>query len=186
MFNKLTNKNDGFTLVELLIVVAIVAVLFAIVFVAVDPAGRLAAANNAVRQADTREIVEATQQYIVDNDGSSPWSDDDSEGDFELICEGDNSGSSNANCSDPSTTALVGGDCSETLPFGGSLATDTALSADNLVGTYLATVPVDPVTGVFTDGDTYDSDYALDETANGLFIVASCEYDGSEPIYTSR
>ena len=71
--DKLSLKNrSGFTLVELIIVIAVIAVLAAATFVAVDPARRLNQSRNATRFNDATTIASAIQQYIVDNDGALP------------------------------------------------------------------------------------------------------------------
>ena len=178
MFNNLTNKKDGFTLVELLLVIAIIGILFAIVFVAIDPSQRLQESRDAVRQADVRDILEATQQYVIDNEGSSPFSDDGTAGEYELLCEGDNA-TDGADCSDPAGGSVVAGDCSGSLPYGGTFATGSVLSLDNLVGTYLTEYVRDPKAGAFTSDTQYDTGYAVDVTDAGSYVIASCDYEAS-------
>ena len=62
-------KNKGFTLIEILVVVAIIAILAAIVLVAINPAKRFRDARNAQRQANVESILSAIQQNMVDNKG---------------------------------------------------------------------------------------------------------------------
>lgn len=62
-------KTKGFTLIELLIVIAIIATLATIVFVALDPATRLADARDSRRWNDVNSILTAVHQCVVDNDG---------------------------------------------------------------------------------------------------------------------
>lgn len=66
------NLQKGFTLIEILIVVAIIALLATVVFVALDPVTRFADARNSRRWTDVSSVLTATHQYIVDNDGSLP------------------------------------------------------------------------------------------------------------------
>ncbi len=66
---QLKNKQDGFTLIEILIVIGIIAILAAIVLVAVNPARQFAQANNSQRSSNVNAIVNALGQYIVDNKG---------------------------------------------------------------------------------------------------------------------
>lgn len=62
-------RNGGFTLIEILIVIGIIAVLAGIVLIAVNPARQFAQANNANRSSDANAILNAIGQYIVDNKG---------------------------------------------------------------------------------------------------------------------
>lgn len=65
-------NRKGFTLIEILVVVAIIAILAVVVFVALDPVRRFADARNSRRLVDTNSILTAIHQYIVDNDGDLP------------------------------------------------------------------------------------------------------------------
>ena len=62
----------GFTLIEILIVIGIIAILAAIVLVAVNPAKQFAKANNAQRASNINAILNAVGQYTVDNKGLPP------------------------------------------------------------------------------------------------------------------
>lgn len=66
------NIKKGFTLVEVLLVIVIIAVLTAIVLVAINPARQVAQANNTQRRADVTTILNAVSQYMVDNSGVVP------------------------------------------------------------------------------------------------------------------
>ena len=59
-------KKKGFTLLEVLLVIAIIAVLAAIVIIAINPGKQLADARNAQRRSDVNTILNATYQYAVD------------------------------------------------------------------------------------------------------------------------
>lgn len=72
MINKLHNR--GFTLLEVLLVIALIAILAAIVIVAINPARQVSQANNAQRQADVNTILNAVHQYSIDNSGALPAS----------------------------------------------------------------------------------------------------------------
>lgn len=72
MFEKYKKQNSGFTLVELLVVIVIIAILAVAVFVALDPVTRFGDARNSRRWNDVNSILTATHEYIVDNDGSLP------------------------------------------------------------------------------------------------------------------
>jgi prepilin-type N-terminal cleavage/methylation domain-containing protein len=65
-------KQAGFTLIEILIVIGIIAILAAIVLVAVNPARQFAKANNAQRSSNVNALLNAVGQYTVDNKGALP------------------------------------------------------------------------------------------------------------------
>ena len=58
--------NKGFTLLELMIVLGIMAILAAIVMVAINPTKQLSDTRDASRHASVREIENAVIQYIID------------------------------------------------------------------------------------------------------------------------
>ncbi|MFA5076494.1 MAG: prepilin-type N-terminal cleavage/methylation domain-containing protein [Patescibacteria group bacterium] len=61
--------KKGFTLVEMLIVVAVIAILVAIVYVALSPLERFRHARNSIRGSDITAIMEAVKVYQVDHKG---------------------------------------------------------------------------------------------------------------------
>lgn len=78
-------NKKGFTLIELLVVIAILSILLVIVLVAINPARQTQKARNTQRRADVLTILNAVNQYFVDNGdfpagGFSPCSDPDTIG----------------------------------------------------------------------------------------------------------
>lgn len=66
---KKINKQGGFTLIEILVVIGIIAILAAVVIVALNPARQFAQARNTQRSANVNAILNAVWQRMVDNKG---------------------------------------------------------------------------------------------------------------------
>jgi prepilin-type N-terminal cleavage/methylation domain-containing protein len=62
-------KKKGFTLIEILLVVAIISILLVVVFAALNPAQRLQDTRNARRWNDVNQVLSAVQHCILDADG---------------------------------------------------------------------------------------------------------------------
>lgn len=71
---KVAKKQGGFTLLEVLLVVAIIAILAGIVIIAINPGKNLGDSRNSQRQADVTTILNAVYQYSLDNNGTLPAS----------------------------------------------------------------------------------------------------------------
>jgi prepilin-type N-terminal cleavage/methylation domain-containing protein len=71
---KKLQENHGFTLVELLVVIGILAILTAVVLVAVNPGQQLQDARNTERRAEVNAILNAISAYMADpaNNGQPP------------------------------------------------------------------------------------------------------------------
>jgi type IV pilus assembly protein PilA len=75
MFKKLKQQQEeGFTLIEVLLVVAIIAILAGVVILAVNPTKQLGDARNATREENVTTILDAVYQYEIDNNGNLPSS----------------------------------------------------------------------------------------------------------------
>ncbi len=66
---KAQNASRGFTLIEILIVIGIIAILAAIVIVAINPAKQFAQARNTQRESNINTILNAIGQNMADNKG---------------------------------------------------------------------------------------------------------------------
>ncbi len=61
--------NKGFTLIEILVVIGIIAILATIVIIAINPARQFAQSRNTQRTANVQAILNAVGQKMADNKG---------------------------------------------------------------------------------------------------------------------
>jgi prepilin-type N-terminal cleavage/methylation domain-containing protein len=59
-------RRSAFTLIELLLVIGIIAILAGIVITAINPKKQFASGNDAARLSDTKQLLNAFQQYNID------------------------------------------------------------------------------------------------------------------------
>ncbi len=149
--------QSGFTLIELIIVIAVIALLAAATFVAVDPAKRIGMARDAQRWQDVTAISDAIQLYIADNNGTFPTSTAlfDATGDTSYPIMGVGTGG----ITDSSCSSFLAN-----MEYYGVLL-------DNLVPTYLPTMPVDPM-GLLGSLETR---YFFKWYGGSKFLIGACE-----------
>ncbi|MBT3230470.1 prepilin-type N-terminal cleavage/methylation domain-containing protein [Candidatus Uhrbacteria bacterium] len=66
--------KKGFTLIEILLVVAAIGILAGVVILAINPGKQLGDTRNAQRWADVNTILNGIYQYSIDNNGDLPGS----------------------------------------------------------------------------------------------------------------
>ena len=74
-----SRTHSGFTLIEILVVIGIVAILATIVLVAINPVRQFKQARDSQRVSNVNAILNAVGQYIADNKGEIPAEITDSE-----------------------------------------------------------------------------------------------------------
>lgn len=140
-------KQKGFTLIEILLVIGIIAVLATVVVVALDPVKRFQDARDSRRLSDIQSILNAVQQYIIDNKGDLPQGLDTNERQL---------GTGSSGCA-IATNCNVTGD-TDCLDIAGSLAP------------YLKTMPYDPQNG--SEATTH---YSIQLDAGNIVTVIACD-----------
>lgn len=140
-------------MVELIIVIAIIAVLAAGVFVAIDPAKRLHEARNSRRQTDTVGILDALIKIQADNRGTHYTTvAAATAGNFYVI--GTNANGCDTTCTAKATQAVC-------------------LDLSAVPTNYIASIPVDPSTGTVAN-----SDYYISKSATGNITIGACDPEG--------
>lgn len=138
-----TRKLKGFTLIELIVVIGIIAILSAIVIVAVNPARQFAQARNTTRRSDTNALLNAIHQYSADesNNGALP----------------------------STITTTAGNICTRITETPAAAACTAGLVDLSVIApTYVTKIPKDPSQGA---GD--DSGYTVVKDANNRVTVAA-------------
>lgn len=143
----------GFTLVEILIVIAVMAILTTVVFVALNPLGRFQDARNSTRWSDVSAMLSALKLDQVDNGGAYITEVSDLTADlYYQIGAGE---SCAVTCSNP--TVILQSAC---------------VDLSGLVDEgYLPEVPYDPFDSSASADHTY---YYLKKDSNGAITVGAC------------
>jgi len=155
-----TSRQAGFTLLEILLVVAAIAILAGIVIVAINPTKQLGDTRNAQRHSDANTIINAIYQYTID-EGSLPSGIDAVAGTSQVL-----------------GTAASG--CDSTCGADTTVAACLDLSSD-LAPDYIVDIPMDPSEGVATN-----TDYYVNAAGNGRLTVGVCDPEQGAVIEITR
>lgn len=153
--------NTGFTLIEILVVIGLIALLAAIVIVAINPARQFAQGRNTQRTSNINAILNVYGQRIADHKG---------------LFHGDTA--TDPNCTVDIPIAAVDEANAADICGGGSVVTCPSGNFDIrkcAVPDYIAELPVDPKTGTACDTATcaggYDTKYKIYKDVNGRVTV---------------
>lgn len=155
------NKQTGFTLVEMLVVIALIALLATAVLVSVNPARQFKFARDTERKAHMATILNAIGQNMAEHGGK-------------LVC------GSASSYSFPPTLAVIASSSSDPDAFD---------LAPCLVPTYLIKIPVDPsASGThYISASDYNSGYRITEDSLGhVTLTSKSEIDPSLDITLTR
>ena len=150
-------------MIELIIVVAVIALLAAAVFVAVDPAKRIGEANNAQRWSDITAVTDAIMKYTVDNNGTLPFSGMTNNKVYMMTVKGAATTGSGV-CTNASTTAKKD-------------------MSSGIVDTYFPTIPLDPSAA---SGSSTSDYFIIYNSSSGRIRVGACTTYSSASISVQR
>lgn len=154
----------GFTLLEVLLVVAIIAILAGIVIIAINPGKNLGDTRNSQRSADVNTIINGTYQYILDNNGNLP--------------------AVGARTGAVAITTTPTEVCNTAATACTGLVDLAVLTAN---GKYLVAIPKDPqAPGCTTGCGANGTGYTIAKDANGRLIVAAMNPEQSKTISVTK
>lgn len=165
---KFMHKAKGFTLVELLIVIGVIAVLAALAFVALNPLARFQDSRNAQRWTDVNAIIGAVKLHQVDNEGNYLSSISELSADTRYQI-----GTGETGCAD---------DCGNPTVVLDDACVDLSDLADN---GYLPAVPIDP-SYENTDSTGAKTRYYLMVHTSGALEVGACSEEAGSAAATPQ
>ena len=152
-------KNfKGFTLIEILVVVALIAILTAITFIAINPAKNFADTSNAQRSSDVGQILNAMTQYTSDSGRTTAAL----ETEFAVAIP-------SCDAVAPSPTAIQIGSGVGLLNLGDATKA--------LVDEYIVGIPFDPSTGTAAA-----TNYWVCQTTGGRLQVSAPGVENGKPV----
>lgn len=175
--NSLKNKISvakGFTIIELLLVIVIIAILAAIIFAAIDPLRRFQDARDSRRRSEATGILSAIKINQIDNGGRY----------VQLISALPVASSSEVFMI---SDGVVTSGCDDANLYCDTNVTDddNCIDLSELVDEgYMARVPISPNgEGIWSESST---GYTLSKSEQGFITVRACESENSEEIVVQR
>jgi prepilin-type N-terminal cleavage/methylation domain-containing protein len=153
-------EKRGFTLLEILLVVAAIGILAGIVIVAINPAKQLADTRNAQRRVDVATILNAVYQYYIDN-GNLPT---------ELA--------SDSFAVDTEAEICIGGTATTTCTGAGLIPLNELVANER----YIVDLPVDPNGNCAENGICYE----IMKSSNNRITVSAPDAEEGETISVTR
>lgn len=163
--------RQGFTLIELIVVVSIIAIISAVVFVAVNPGARQLAARNARRTSDVSAIVSALKTYQADTSSGALPSVVNGMTAGQIYLLGTSAGSfCNSTSYAPSGCQGAKGPSAAAV----TVAATCGIDLSTPLASYIQKLPVDPAVGT-----TAFTGYWISRNNSGFVSVGDCTYEGS-------
>lgn len=160
--NERKNTTSGFTLIEVILAIAIITIIATVVVVAINPTQRFQDARDAKRQTDIRMILKAVHQYRLDNRGVFPPESRLSETDAEK------------------QLGLATDDCD--IDRGGcATGTMDCMDISGELAKYLKSIPEDP-----SNGDAEHTYYTVAVDDYNVVTVRACVAEGEDGISVSQ
>lgn len=145
---------------ELLVVIALLAILSGVVYINLNPTERFAEARNTQRITAVNSLLSAIHQYLIENEGALP------------------TGLSTGMAETQLGTVAVG--C--TTAVGGACGTvDVCLDLSTPLAKYLPAIPIDP-----TETGTGKTGYTVQVNTNAIITIRSCNAEAGATIQASR
>jgi prepilin-type N-terminal cleavage/methylation domain-containing protein len=152
---KIRSHNKGFTLIEILVVIGMIAILATIVIIAINPGRQFAQGRDTQRTANLNTILNAIGQRIADNKGKF-----DGLGIDGKTCP--TLPQSGATVPNPMNT---GNELATSLRIDSTAAAPSAIDLTCLVPTYVSSLPLDPADGAALNTGYYA---IQDNSASGM------------------
>ncbi len=161
-----TIYKKGFTLIEILIAVAIVGIIAAVAFVALDPAKRFKDSRNAKRWTDVSAIIEAIKVAQVDDGGQY-------KGELQTVLA-DGAVRMIVTAGAACAIRALDTDCDVAIPL-----VNTCVNLTPYVGGYISALPEGPTSAdplrINWNALANETGYYLQKNANGTVTVGSCD-----------